>query len=121
MTSRRSSGPYAPRVLSTETRFDVALVRCKSEDSPLARPFGRQTGEANNAHAVGKPAVDRGLDEIGREERERKCPVHSADARNRALLPCSHGGASSAFRLVGVALATSAPTCDDGKAGYRRV
>jgi len=70
---------------STETRFDVALVRREAKDSPLARPFGRQIGKAGHAHAVGKPAVDRGLDEIGGEEGERECPVHFADAALLAL------------------------------------
>ena len=44
---------------STETRFDVALVRREAEDSPLARAFGWQIGKAAHAHAVGKPAVNR--------------------------------------------------------------
>jgi hypothetical protein len=55
---------------STETRFDVSLVRREAKNSPLARPFGRQIAKAYYAHAVGKPAVDRGLDEIGDEEGE---------------------------------------------------
>ena len=54
---------------STETRFDVALVRRpEAKDSPLARPFGRQIGEANNADAVGERAIYCGFAEIGSEE-----------------------------------------------------
>jgi len=70
---------------STETRFDAALARREAKDPPLARPFGRQVGNACHAHAVGKPAVDRGRDEIGSEECERECPVHIADAALLAL------------------------------------
>ena len=70
---------------STETRFDVALTGSKAKDSPLARPFGRQIGKTGHAHAMGKPAVNRGLDEIGGEEGERECPVHVSDAGLLAL------------------------------------
>jgi hypothetical protein len=56
---------------STETRFDVALMRREAKDSPLAKPFDWQIGKAGHAHAVGEPAIDRGLDEIGGEEGER--------------------------------------------------
>ena len=72
-----------PETCSTETRFDVALVRREAKDSPLTRPFGRQIGKAGHAHAVGKPAVDRGLDEIRGEEGERDCHI---DLPNAAFL-----------------------------------
>ena len=42
--------------------------RPEAKDSPLARPFGRQIGEASNAHAVWERAVDSGFDEVGSEE-----------------------------------------------------
>ena len=70
---------------STETRFDVALTGSEAKDSPLARPFGRQIGKTGHAHAMRKPAVNRGLDEIGGEEGERECPVHVSDAGLLAL------------------------------------
>jgi hypothetical protein len=54
--------------------------RPEAKDSPLARPFGGQVGEANNAHAVGKNAVDSGFDEVGGEEGERERQVHFASA-----------------------------------------
>ncbi len=70
---------------SMETRFDVALTRSEAKDSPLARPLGRQIGKTGHARAMGKPAVNRGLDEIGGEEGERECPVHVSDAALLAL------------------------------------
>jgi hypothetical protein len=41
---------------SMETRFD-ALPWREAKDAPLARPFGRQIGEAGHTHAVGQPAL----------------------------------------------------------------
>jgi hypothetical protein len=55
---------------STETRFDMALVRREAKDSPLAGPFGRQISKTGYSHAVGKPAVNRCLAEIGSGEGE---------------------------------------------------
>ena len=46
------------------------LLARKPEHLVLARPFGRQIGEADNSHAMRKAAFDRRLDEVGREEGE---------------------------------------------------
>jgi hypothetical protein len=65
----KNSDSWESETGSTETRFDIESERgAEAENTPLARPFGRQIGEAGHAHAVGKPAVDGGLDDIGSKE-----------------------------------------------------
>ena len=56
------------------------LLGGKPEHLVLAGPFGRQVGEADHSHARGESSVDRGLDEVGREEGERDSHVDLADA-----------------------------------------
>jgi hypothetical protein len=56
------------------------LLGRKAEHLALPGPFRRQVGEANNAHSVRKPPVDRRFDEIGCKERQRDRHVHAADA-----------------------------------------
>jgi hypothetical protein len=46
------------------------LLRRKPEHLVLAGPFSRQVSEAHNSHAMWETSVDRGLDEVGREESE---------------------------------------------------
>jgi len=58
----------------------------------LLGPFGGQVGEAGNAHAMWKSTVNRRLDEIGREERERDRQVDLADAAPLAFGNCFGGG-----------------------------
>src|SRR6202140_3653084 len=101
-----------------ETRFEHALLRSKAEHLVLAGPFGWQVGEAGNSHAMREPAVDGGLDEIGREEGKRDCHIHLADAAPLAL--------SDAFRgcrfLGDKFLEPTAPAgdrCDQGGAIFR--
>jgi hypothetical protein len=43
-------------------------VGWKAEHLALLRPFGRQVGETGNTHAVRKPTIDGGFDEIRGEE-----------------------------------------------------
>jgi hypothetical protein len=63
----------------------ASVRRPEAKNASLARPFGGKVGKAVHAHAMGKPAVDRGLDEIGGKEGERECAVHFADAALLAL------------------------------------
>ena len=48
----------------------LPLLGSKAEHLVLAGPFGWQVGEAGNSHPMREPAVDGGLDEIGREENQ---------------------------------------------------
>jgi hypothetical protein len=43
-------------------------LRREAEDAELRRPFGGQVNKAGGPHAMREPALDRGFDEIGREE-----------------------------------------------------
>jgi hypothetical protein len=52
----------------------------KPEYLVLARPFGRQIGEADNSHAMRETSFDRSLDQFGREEGKRDCHVDLANA-----------------------------------------
>ena len=60
------------------------LLRRKAEDVILPGPFGRQIGEAGYPHAVRKPPLYSGSDQIRREERKRDRHIDLADA---AALP----------------------------------
>jgi hypothetical protein len=51
-------------------------------------PFRRQVGEASNAHAVRKPAIDGRFDQIGRKESQRDAMVIKPTAIMR--WPCHH-------------------------------
>jgi hypothetical protein len=51
----------------------------------LLGPFRWQVSEANNAHAVWEYAIDRGFDEIGREESQRDRHIHLAGGAVLAL------------------------------------
>ena len=66
-------------------RATIALLRSKAEHLVLAGPFGWQVGEAGNSHPMRELPVDGGLDEIGREEGQRDCHIHLADAAPLAL------------------------------------
>ena len=50
--------------------MNAASVGRKAEHLALLRQFGRQVGETGNAHAVRKPTIDGGFDEIRGEEGE---------------------------------------------------
>jgi hypothetical protein len=97
------SGPRNP--VSRQRRPIVAqrlgsngeLLRGQAEHLVLAGPFGRQVGEADNAHAMREPSFDRRLDEVGREEGKRDRHVDLA-GRERLEAACSRAleiGASS--------------------------
>ena len=64
----------------------------KAEHLVLLGPFGRQVGEAGNAHAVRKSTVDSRFDEIRREERERDRHVDLAGAASLAFGNAFGGG-----------------------------
>jgi hypothetical protein len=69
------------------------LLGRKPEHLVLARPFGRQVGEADYSHAMRKASFDRRLDEVGCEEGKRDCHIDLAGAaaisRRDALRICS--------------------------------
>jgi hypothetical protein len=62
----------------------VRLLSRKAEHLVLPRPFGWQVGEASDAHALRKPAVDGGFDQIGRKESQRNCHI---DLSHTAVFP----------------------------------
>jgi hypothetical protein len=64
----------------------VRLLPRKTEHLVLAGPLRWQIGEASNAHAVGKPAVDGSFDQIGREESKRDGHI---DLSRAAVFPLS--------------------------------
>ena len=57
----------------------------KAKHLVLLGPRGGQVGEAGDAHAMRKSTVNRRLDEIGREERERDRHVDLANTAPLAL------------------------------------
>jgi hypothetical protein len=91
---RRSFGPFVSagkipfpgnRDLGSKRRGSTAcLLRGKAEHVVLARPFGRQVGDAGDTHAVGKPTFDGRFDEIRREKRQRDRHVDFASAASLA-------------------------------------
>ena len=54
---------------------NVRLARGEPEHLVLPGPFGRQVGEASNAHTMRESALDRRFDEIGCEESQRDCHI----------------------------------------------
>jgi hypothetical protein len=56
---------------------NAGSVGWKAEHLALLRPFGRQVGETGNTHAVRKPTIDGGFDEIS----------HSAGKSVRRAMP----------------------------------
>src|SRR6516165_2991033 len=62
----------------------MRLLPRKAEYLVLLGPFGWQVGEASNAHAMGKPAIDGRFDQIGGKESQRDCHV---DLSHAALFP----------------------------------
>ena len=60
---------------SPPTETLLRLLRRKAEHLVLAGPLRWQVGEASNAPAVGEPAIDGCLDQIGRKESQRDCHV----------------------------------------------
>jgi len=74
----RTKIPF-PRTETTADRDSVRacvrLLRRKAEHLVLAGPLRWQVGEASNAPAVGEPAIDGCLDQIGRKESQRDCHV----------------------------------------------
>ena len=73
----------------------------KAKHLVLLGPFGRQIGEASNAHAVRQGAIDCGFDEIGCEESQRDCHVDFAGAAALAF------GNVSAFAVGSVTSSSS--------------
>ena len=80
-TSFDLPGPFGAFVSAREIPFpgngdfgskrrgsNVQLLSRKAQHLVLTGPFGRQVGEASNAHAVGEPTLDRRSDEIRREK-----------------------------------------------------
>src|SRR6516164_226699 len=65
-------------------RVCMRLLPRKTEHLVLLGPFGWQVGEASNAHAMGKPAIDGRFDQIGGKESQRDCHV---DLSHAALFP----------------------------------
>jgi hypothetical protein len=64
MTEEQPTPWYGARRVSGDSSLRQA------EHLALLRPFGRQVGETGNAHAVRKPTIDGGFDEIRGEEGE---------------------------------------------------
>ena len=58
----------------------MRLLPRKTEHLVLLGPFGWQVGEASNAHAMGKPAIDGRFDQIGGKESQRDCHVDLSHA-----------------------------------------
>jgi hypothetical protein len=61
-------------------RYPRRLLRRKAEDVILPGPFGWQIDEAGYSHAMRKPPLYGGSDQIRGEERKRDRLVHLADA-----------------------------------------
>ena len=102
-TSRALSGPLSlpPKIAFPAGRdlcwwrlgSNAGSVGWKAEHLALPRPFGRQVGETGNAHAVRKPTIDGGFDDVSTEKRLK------ANAAARLRLGQSLSPSTSAIAL----------------------
>ena len=76
---------YQKNSATTQAGLGPKRLACrKTKDLVLPGPLRWQVGEASNPHAVGQPATDGGLDEIGSKESQRDRHV---DLSRAAVFP----------------------------------
>src|SRR5450759_5579041 len=78
MCVRKSPLPYANSCRVWSMR--EGLLRVQSERLELPAPLGRRIAKTLHANAAGQATLNRGSDEIRREERERDGHVNLANA-----------------------------------------
>src|ERR1700692_1096128 len=113
-----SAAPATPSGPRPSLGSNMPLLRTKAEDLVLAGPVGWQVGEAGNSHAMRELPVDGGLDEIGREEGQRDCHIHLADAAPLALSDAFRGCRFLGDKFI-EPTAPAGDRCDQGGAIFR--
>jgi hypothetical protein len=121
----RSNRPWTPSGPIGCTVDGAPIIGCEwtspesnrqTEHRVLARPLGRGIAQASNANAVRQSSFDGGLDEIGREERERDRHIDLSNAAFLARINLLDTGDGAGNNLI-KPTPTTCDRCNERHAG----